>query len=310
MAKAKNKAVSLSDIQFSQTGEQQFHQEPVYIPTVENISNVLNEENENQGSGNVIFRLVDNNKKGGVYIDCEDYVINPKTKQMDSIHLLVGENEIWGSELKEKYGINFNDTIHKIKRLSLKFENRTLTIPDWDTPAIEFLRHTRYCIDNKHNKIKGRVQYYEYNPLKEAELANYRMTKEMEAMEKLFSLDEGKVKKLCIYLNIPLNDTLGEIKPIQLLKRDLGIKIKNDPENFLNLSMSEEVEINYMVLKAIKDSKIDISQINTNGKIYWATGSLICASIDNNAKNTLVQLALSKTNGGNEFLEQLKKVLI
>jgi hypothetical protein len=306
MAKAKNNAIGIGDIQFAQQGETQVLQEPIYIPS--NEEDVV--DDEEKGSGNIIFRLVDNSKKGNVYIDCEDYVINPKTKQMDSIHLLVGENEIWGSVLKEKYGSNFADTIKRTKRLSLKFENRTHIVPNWDIPAMEFLRHTRYCIDNKHNKVRGRVTYYEYNPMREAEAAERKMALELEAMSTISLMEENKVKKLSIYLNLPLNDTLGELKPLSLLRAGLGIRMKNDPEAFIKLITDESVEINYLVLKAIKNSKVDISQANTTGKIYWATGSLICSCTDAKPKDTLIQLALSRTNAGNDFLNQLKQVLI
>lgn len=310
MARPKKSGVSLSDVRLSQNGEQSLHQEPVYIPDFEEQVSDVSEEEKPQGSGNVIFRLVDNNKKGNVYIDCEDYVINPKTNKMDSIHLLVGEDEIWGSVLKVKYGVNFADTIKRTKRLSLKFENRTLIVPDWDAPAIEFLRHTRYSIDNKHNKVKGRIQYYEYNVLREAQLAEMKMALELEAMSKISVMEEAKIKKLCIYLNVPLNDTLGELKPLSLLRAGLALKMKSNPEDFLRKIDDPSVEVNYMVLKAIKDSRVDISQVNSTGKIYWATGSLICSNTESTAKDTLVQLALSKTAAGNDFLEQLKKVLI
>jgi hypothetical protein len=49
----------------------------------------------------------------------------------------------------------------------------------------------------------------------------------------------------------------------------------------------------------------------TNGKLYWATGAMICSvQGTDNAKDTLLNLALSSTAAGEEFVEQLKKIVI
>jgi hypothetical protein len=310
MARPKNSTgVGISDIAFAQNGETEQIIEPSYIPPTEDFSN-FDSSVPDKKDGNTIFRLMDKEKKGSVYISTEDYVLNPTTGKMDSIHLLIGEDEIWGSELKKKYGAaSFAELLKTSRRESFKFVNRSLLIPNWDEPAINFLRHTRHCVDNK-NKERSRfiTQYYEYNPAREAEEADKKMALEMEAMEKLFTLDEAKIKKLCIYLGILLTDGLGETKTPQILKRDLGGKIKNDASGFLKLLQDESVEINFLIVKAIRDSKIDTSQVNTTGKIFWATGSLITAANGRQPKIALLELALSNTSAGKEFLEQLKLV--
>lgn len=321
MARQK-KSVGLSDVQFSQNGEVAntlFNPEPQYTPQIGS-----NEELAQSEMENIIFRLVDRNKQGGVTIGCEDYVMNPyvwdkdgnksigSTPFMDSIHLLMGEDEIWGSRLKLKYGAEFSKFVKEnTRKIAPRFINRTITVPKWDTPMIEFLRHHRDHIDNKYNKQRGRNNFFEYNPHREAEEANKKILLELECMQKLVELSEEKTTKLCVYLNIPLFGSLTGVKKQKtILQSNLMLFGKNDPEKFMKLLIDESIDVNYLIVKAITSSLIDTAQVHSTGKIYWSTGAFICSCVDESPKNALLNLALSKTSAGNEFLEQLKKVVM
>lgn len=304
----RSKAISASHSNLSNKEAESTSDLLEYVDTNEVVSTTLNVEDDNpRASDWVVFRLVNSNRHGRIHIHGECAAINPITKKIDTIHLIRNEDEIWGSKLKEKYGSQFLEIIRN-RRDDIIFEDRTLRIPVWDMPAIEFMRNNKDCIDNKNRKGGGKNEFFEYNPHRQAELALAKQQKVVEAMQVCFELTDITAKKLVLFYGIPLNDELGEIKTNSLLKRDLALKAQSDPEKFIALVNDPIVEISFMISKALIENKIDIS--THTGKAYFSTGGFIC-SIPNGAKpkNHLLEFATLGSNESKQFVQNLKNIL-
>jgi hypothetical protein len=117
------------------------------------------------------------------------------------------------------------------------------------------------------------------------------------------------MRKHALYLGIPMIDSVGE--PLT----EGGLKVKyrqyanSNPKYFLTSLDMPEVEVNYLVKKAIGDARIDIGrQPNT---AYWADGGLITKiPISQTAQKYLVDFALGNSDAGKEFLEMLKAKIV
>jgi len=83
---------------------------------------------------------------------------------------------------------------------------------------------------------------------------------------------------------------------------------KREPIKFQQSLESKEVEIAFLIKKAIIDSKIDLG--NSSGMVSWAQGGQI-ARIPANRKphEYLLELAMTNNQEGQAFLEQLQRVI-
>ncbi len=274
---------------------------PVVIQDFDSVENPTPKE-----SAFVIFKLQNNNQNGKVRINGQDEVINPKTGEIDTMFLLQGISEIWGSELRKKYSPEF---LSKHRREDMIFDGRILRIPSWDKSAIEFMRHNRNHLDAPNKTVFGKNAFFEYNPQRQAEALLKKETLMIDAIQAALELDEVAAKKLALFYGLPLNDEVGELKPPALIKKDLAMKAKENAEKFLKLIKDPIVEVSFMVGKAILENKIDIS--TQAGKAYFANGGFIVSiPSGTTAKKHLVEFATSETEAGKEFLANLKKCLI
>lgn len=91
------------------------------------------------------------------------------------------------------------------------------------------------------------------------------------------------------------------------IRRDYVIYAKRNPDFFSRTKGSKEVEINFLVRKAISEAKIEINR--EPGKIYWAQGGgLICHCPTNIPPDKyLTDLALTPSEDGQRFKEQLQQ---
>jgi hypothetical protein len=80
------------------------------------------------------------------------------------------------------------------------------------------------------------------------------------------------------------------------------------PNKFMQSAGSKEVEVAYVVKKAILDSKIDLGA--KKGSAYWSeNGGFICRiPTDSNPQEYLVEFAMLPQDESKAFLEQLKKL--
>lgn len=280
-----------------------------YVEPIQDEVVAFDAENDNpRPSDWVIFKLKNNNRHGKVHIHGECAAINPKTGKVDSILLIRGEEEIWASVLKQKYGSQFLE-ISKDKRTDLIIEDRVIRIPSWDTSAVEFMRNHKDCVDKKQRMGISRNEFFEYNPQRQAELALLKQQRAVEAMQECFGLNDVAAKKLALFYGVSLSDELGELKNSSLIKRDLALKAQEDPERFIRTVNDPIVEISYLVAKALAENKIDVS--SQEGKAYFANNGAFICSIPNKqqAKAKLVEFATLGGSASSDFVDNLKLAL-
>lgn len=291
----------LSDVQFSQNGEKKggglSDGEKVVISEIRDVTPT--------GVKYHIFKLVANTRKGGVHVPGIDDVINPNTGKMERIRLLTGVDTIW---LKEQKDITPDYAKMNQRNLSFVRGTKILRIPDYDHTALEFARLTRHNIGSPANKTGSHFEFYEYNPEREQQ----ELLRKEELEIKMAILAQGmaaeKMKKHAAFLGIRLIDDLGLPKSEEGLRREYMIYAKRNPEYFEKTVESKEIEVAWLVKKAILDSKLEIGR--EAGKVYWANGGGFITAIpkNENIESYLVNLALTNTEEGREFKDRLTKV--
>jgi hypothetical protein len=294
---------TLADVQFSMQGEQQRNQDSVMAETriIEN----LRASNE-VGTKFYVFKLVSNTRKGGVHVPGIDDVINPNTGKMERIRLLSGVDTIW---LKEQKDVTPEYAKMNQRNLSFVRGTKILRIPEWDHTALEFARLTKHNVGSPNNKTGSQFEFYEYNPAREAEELMKKDMLELEMAILAKEMPEDEMRKHAAFLGIRLIDDLGLPKVEEAIRREYILTAKRRPEYFQRTVKSKEVEISWIIRRAIIDNKIDIKR--QENKVYWAQGGgLIGAYARNeNPENYLVNLALSNTQEGNDFKQQLQRIV-
>ncbi len=250
----------------------------------------------------VIFKLVDTKKRGRVYVHHIDDTINPGSGKIERMRLLAGVESIWQKDQKdvtEEYAKNN-------RPLNLVFENRHLRIPLWDTNTLKFLRLRRDCVDNPKRVPGGKTEYFEWNPAKQEEEALAKEMLEIEVMRIAMEMPFEKVKKHAQFLGVTFNDEFGEPKTEQGIRTQYVIRAKRDPKRFKESLESKEVEVAWMVKRAIIDSKIDLGK--QPGSAHFAAGGFICKiPAARKATEYLIELALTNSDEGKQFLKHLQE---
>lgn len=291
-------ATSLAHIQHS---SQPVSAEQAYKDEQEQgYSNVALSGAKEQTSEWVIFKLVNTKKRGRVYIDCINDTWNPDTKKVERMRLLSGEQAIWVKDQK-----HLTEDYIRNNRRTMIFEGKICRVPSYDTAAIEFLRLSSHCIDNPNRKTGSKTEFFEWNPVKQAQEAAKKQMLKIEAMKKAFSVDDEHMKKHALYLGISPIDEVGLPKPIEAMRNEYAMKADLDPKGFMESFESPLVEISFLVKKALNQAKIDVGR--ERNKAYWATGKFICSIMPHQKPiDSLVELASSNTAEGREFLNELK----
>src|SRR6478609_4507891 len=221
----------------------------------------------------VIYKLVQTNRNGAVNIDGCDDVVNPKTGRLERIWLIAGAPSIWSSDpamielLKDKSYVGQN-------RRSLRFESKILRIPTWDTLAIEFANACRHNIGNKLRKTGSKMEFFEYDPEAQSKAA---LDKEMLEIDMAILARDQKAEimmKHASFLNISMIDELGRPKTEDGIRREYMLAAKRNPKMFKETVGTQQVEVSWMVKKAILDSKIDLGKHNNTA--YFSNGGAIC----------------------------------
>lgn len=252
----------------------------------------------------IIYKMVNTKIKGRVYIDgIDDNVLNPVTKKRERIWLIAGASSIWSSELTEQ--LKDRDWVSQFRR-SLQFEGGILRVQSTDDRVIEFISHCRHFIDNPSRRSGSKHEFFEYNPAKQQEAALAKEMLEIEMAIKASQMDILQVRKMASFFGIIFFDELGQPKGDDGIRRELMIFAKRDPKRFQSNLESKEVEIAYLVRKAIIDAKIDLG--GTGGNVQWANGGRIAKMpATRKAQEFLTELAMQNTDDGKAFLEQLQR---
>ncbi len=258
------------------------------------------------GQPSVIFRLR-NPPNGKVHLDGIDDVFDPEKKIMRRMRLLRGIAEIWQdkqdeAKIPESY-INKN-------RISVTFIQGSIILdPIKDASIIDFVRRSNYLETNIHRLPGKKRVIYEWNPAEQEKVAFEKEMLEMEVIRLAMQQPLEKMRKHAIYLKISFNDEMGVPRSEQGIRVLYLREAKRDPANFKKTLGSKEVEISFLIKRAIIDAKIDIA--GKNGSIYWPNGPLICKLPHGRQPDEyLVDFAMLPTDESKEFLDRLQKTVI
>jgi len=252
-----------------------------------------------------IFKLINRTRRGGVHVPGIDDVINPATGKMERVRLLSGVDTIW---VKEQKDITPEYVTNNLRSLSFVRGTKILRIPEWDTTALEFASITRHNVGSASNKTGSQFEFYEYDPAREQEELFKREALELEMAILAKEMPSDKMRKHAAFLGIRLIDDLGMPKTDDGLRREYMVYAKRNPDYFQKTKDSKEIDIMWMIKRAILDSKIEIGR--EPGKIYWSNGGGLIGvmSKQDTPEKYLLNLALTNSQDGQAFRDQLQKI--
>ena len=291
----------LSDVQYSLRGEQK-NTEALSLGEQELVTEI-----RQQSDGGIkyhIFKLINRTRRGGVHVPGIDDVINPATGKMERVRLLSGVDTIW---VKEQKDITPEYVRNNLRSLSFVRGTKILRIPEWDTTALEFARITRHNVGSASNKTGSQFEFYEYDPAREQEELFKREALELEMAILAKEMPSDKMRKHAAFLGIRLIDDLGMPKTDDGLRREYMVYAKRNPDYFQRTKDSKEIDIMWLIKRAILDSKIEIGR--EPGKIYWSNGGGLIGvmSKQDTPEKYLLNLALTNSQDGESFRDQLQK---
>lgn len=293
-----------ADVDFALQGEQQ-KQEGRSIE--DSIINDINNDNETLSQVKYyVFKLVNNTRKGGVYLPNIDDVLNPETGKVERMRLLSGISSVWlkdQEKLTPEYVRNNGRSPHFIRG------TRLLQVPEHDETMLTFMRLSSHNIGSKSKKAGSPYSFYEYDAALEEKRAFEKEDFEIEMAIKAKGASVEEMKKHASFLGIRMvNEATGEPKSADGIRREYVMSAKRSPDYFKQTLGTPQIEIAWLVKRAIAESLIEIGR--EPGKIFWANGGGMIAAIPQgeNAQDYLTNLAETNNEEGVRFKEQLKKV--
>lgn len=270
-------------------------------------NDITPEEKRTQTEYNVLFKLV-KKKRGRLWMDnCCDNVPNPKNDNIpERIWLLNGAHSIWDSELENI--LKDKNRYERARRgRDIVFVEGVLRVRSTDKLMLEFMRHNIHNV-GKRRTGSGKYDYYEYDPEQEQKDRHTKQLMKIEMVLKVKDMDDDKVKKLSSFLGISFVDELGMPKSPSGIRTELMIKADTDPVTFQKHIDSKEVEVAYLVKRAIIDAKIDLQ--GGNGNAIWSGGKGFICKIPTNRKSYeyLTELAMTNSDEGRQFKQQLEQL--
>lgn len=279
--------------------------EPLQYPSdSDQVTNMFVSDNQVEEQEYVIFKLCDNTKQGGVHIHGVDDVVNPKTGAVERIRCLSGVESIW---MKDQKDLPADYVKANQRTFSFHRGAKILRIPKTDKSGIEFLGICNHNIGNPKRKTGSRYEFFEYNPAKQQEEA---LKKEMLEIEMAIQASKEEVepmRKHANFLGIQAHDEFGMPKSDDGIRREYILSAKRNPERFKKSIGSKEVEVSYLIRKAISENLIDMG--GHSGNISWGSGGQITrVPVGRNTHQYLIELAMTNSDEGKRFLSQLQQV--
>ena len=290
----------LKDVNYSQSGGEDSIQQ---VRNIEEAQIAMHEAPSNSGLTYKVFKLTDTGKKGKYHMEGIDDVWDPDKKKMVRIRLLRGYPSIYMDDQK-----NLEPQFISSNRRSLVFDARILRVPDYDTTAIEFLQKCNSNVDNPHKKGTRKLTFFEWNPQRQAEVERKKRLDRIEAIKFATMASVEDMRKHANYLGINATDDLGFPKSDDAMRNDYELYAESQPNKFMQSAGSKEVEVAFVVKRAILDSKIDLTA--KAGSAYWANdGGFICKIPTGvRPQDYLVEYAMLPQEESKQFLNQLKKL--
>jgi hypothetical protein len=290
----------LKDVNYSQSGGEDSVQQ---VRNIEEAQIAMHEAPTESGLSYKVFKLTDTGKKGKYHMEGIDDVWDPDKKKMVRVRLLRGFPSIYMEDQK-----NLEPQFISSNRRSLVFDARILRVPDYDTTAIEFLQKCNSNVDNPHKKGTRKLTFFEWNPQRQAEVERKKRLDRIEAIKFATMASVEDMRKHANYLGINATDDLGFPKSDDAMRNDYELYAESQPNKFMQSAGSKEVEVAFVVKRAILDSKIDLTA--KAGSAYWANdGGFICKIPTGvRPQDYLVEYAMLPQEESKQFLNQLKKL--
>jgi hypothetical protein len=290
----------LKDVNYSQSGGEDSIQQ---VRNIEEAQIAMHEAPAESGLSYKVFKLTDTGKKGKYHMEGIDDVWDPDKKKMVRVRLLRGFPSIYMEDQK-----NLEPQFISSNRRSLVFDARILRIPDYDTTAIEFLQKCNSNVDNPHKKGTRKLTFFEWNPQRQAEVERKKRLDRIEAIKFATMASVEDMRKHANYLGINATDDLGFPKSDDAMRNDYELYAESQPNKFMQSAGSKEVEVAFVVKRAILDSKIDLTA--KAGSAYWSNdGGFICKIPTGvRPQDYLVEYAMLPQEESKQFLNQLKKL--
>lgn len=300
---------TLKDYRYALTGETAPDQNATVMADADaQIVNQIRQGNNTETNGEwILFRLVQTNRKGGIHLPNIDDVKHPETGKVERMRLLTGVTSPWVKDQKD-----LTPDYIKNNRRTIVFPRgqKVIKLRSIDEAAITFMRLTNSNIGSP-SKIQGsRFEFYEYDPARaEKEAAE----KEFFALEMAIEAKQATLedmKKHANFLGISLSNDMGMAKGEDGIRREYVMYAKKNPEYFKQTLKTKQVELTYMVRMAISDSRIEVGR--EPGRIFWAkNGGMIGAYAPTETpEKYLVDLAMTNSTEGKQFLDQLQALNI
>lgn len=253
-----------------------------------------------------IFKLVTTTNKGGVYLSSVDDVVNPKSNVVERIRLLSGVNTIWQSEQKD---IPKEYAEKNLREIKFARGTKILRVKNIDKTMIDFLRITNANVGNVNRIAGARFEIYEYDSAMAEKEAFEKEEFEIEMIMAAKNAKPEDMRKHAAFLGIRMITDLGEPKTDDGVRKEYVIAAKRNPTYFKQTINTPQIEISWLVKKAIQESLIEIGR--EPGKIYWANGGGMIAVYPQteNPQDYLTNLAMTNNEEGIRFKEQLQKVV-
>lgn len=300
-------ATSLAHVQMAE-------QESKQAKTLENLdkleipTDILPEERRIQTEYNVLFKLV-KKKKGRVYLDnCCDPVPNPENSNIpERMWLLAGASSVWESKLENI--LKDKNRYDRARRgMDILFVDGVCRVRSTDLLRLEFLKKHPKNV-GKRRAGAGGYDFFEYDPQQEQKDRMAKQLLKIELILKVKELPDNKIDRLASFFGVSFVDELGMRKSPEGLRSEVMLKADNDPVTFQKHMDSKEVEIQYLVRRAIIDAKIDLGGEARN--VTWSNGKGYVAKVPITRKplEYLTELAMTNSDEGKKFKEQLESVI-
>lgn len=286
------------------------------LPVVENATIQLESSFTDFGNGNeaatlpeikyIVFRLV-KKKVRRLTLDgvCHD-VMNPKTKIPETIRLIRGASSIWSTELAEL--LKDKEYVSK-NRIGLQFVDGVLRIGAHELTKLEYARYHKDNVGKKRNG-SGKYDFYEYDAAEEQKMRHEKQMTRINLIQTVSTMEEKRMIKLALFLGIkPYDEEVGLPKTPDGYRSELLIKADTQPEVVNRYLNAKEVEVSYLVRKAITDAKIDLG--GQTGNIIWAGNGGFIGKLPSTRKplEYLTELAMTNSQEGKNFKEQLESII-
>lgn len=253
-----------------------------------------------------VFRLV-KKKVRRLTLDgiCHE-VLNPNTKRLETIRLIRGASSIWTSELTEL--LKDKDYVGK-NRIGLHFEDGICRIGSHEVVKLEYARMNRNNVGKVRNG-SGKYDYYEYDAAEEQKMRHEKQMNRINLIQTISGMDEKKMIKLALFLGVkPYDEEVGLPKTPDGYRTELLIKADTQSDIVSRYLNAKEVEVSYLVRKGITDAKIDLG--GQTGNVIWSGNGGYIGKIPSGRKplEYLTELAMTNSNEGKQFKEQLEQMI-